>query len=284
MTPTSIGDVLKAAIASFPDQHDAPHLEAQVLMAHLLDCDRSALIAHAYDPLPQAQKSQFLALIKRRLAGEPVAYITGHREFWSLDLQVNHDVLIPRPETELLVETVITHLHNIHQDDITLGDLGTGSGAIALALASEFPKIHITATDTSPKALRIARENARRMHIHNLVFTASDWCEALRPSHYHVICANPPYIADSDPHLERGDLRYEPQDALRSGADGLLDLQQLIVQARRCLHHNGYLFLEHGCNQGPQVRNLFTHYGYRHIQSQPDLAGHERVCIACHSH
>ncbi len=277
-----VAETLKAARDRFADHHDNAYLDAQVLLAHVLKCDRAWLIAHARDTLNDSQQAHFQALVERRSAGEPVAYLTGHREFWSLDLQVSCDVLIPRPETELLVEAVLEHVRRTDSKTMTCADLGTGSGAIALALASELPDMQIVATETSLPALKLARTNARRQRLNNLYFSASNWCTALATGGFNIICANPPYIADTDPHLNHGDVRFEPRSALAAGDNGLRDLTRIIDQARRCLTGNGYLFLEHGANQGEQVRRLFAGQGYLNIHSMLDLAGHERVTLACY--
>jgi len=282
MNTRTISEDLRAAASRFPTGNENPRLEAEVLLAHVLGCDRSWLIAHAQDTLAACQCRQFQDLITRRIAGEPVAYLTGHREFWSLDLQVNREVLIPRPETELLVETVLDCLQKLEPATMSVADLGTGSGAIAVAIACEQPRVLITATDISRASLKLARDNARRHQLANLCFAASDWCTALAADHYQVICSNPPYIAEMDPHLKHGDVRFEPRVALCAGDDGLRDLSRIISEARRCLVPGGRLLVEHGADQGRGVRGLFAGNGYRQIQTLRDLAGHERVSLARH--
>lgn len=284
--PGCVAEILKSARDELLVQHTDPHrariahLETQVLLAHVLECDRSWLIAHDQDLVDAAQRNLFLSLVKRRINGEPIAYLTGYREFWSLDLKVSPDVLIPRPETELLIETVLKHFTESKASAMNVADLGTGSGAIALALATELPNATIIATDTSIPALTLATENAQGHALNNIHIVASDWCRALGANRFQIICANPPYIADSDPHLKQGDLRYEPRSALCSGSDGLDDLRQVISQAKPCLVVNGMMLVEHGADQGPQVREIFAQSGYQKISSHADLLGHERISLA----
>ena len=281
--PGSVAEILKSARDEFLAHHIDPHLahlETQVLLAHVLEYDRSWLIAHDQELVNAAQHNLFQSLVKRRINGEPIAYLTGYREFWSLGIKVSPDVLIPRPETELLIETVLQHLAETKASTITVADLGTGSGAIAIALATECPNATIVATDTSIPALALATENVRRHALNNVHIVASDWCSALGTEQFQIICANPPYIADSDPHLEQGDLRYEPESALTAGSDGLDDLRHIIYQARTCLTLNGMLLLEHGLDQSHQVREIYAQSGYRQISSRDDLLGHERISMA----
>ena len=287
--PSCVAEILNSARDEFLAKHTDPHLtrlahlETQVLLAHVLECDRSWLIAHDQDLVNAAQRNLFQSLVTRRINGEPIAYLTGYREFWSLELKVSPEVLIPRPETELLIETVLKHIAKPKAATMNVADLGTGSGAIALALATELPNARIIATDTSIPALTLAAENAQRHALNNIDIVASDWCSALGAGQFQIICANPPYIADSDPHLKQGDLRYEPRSALSAGSDGLDDLRQIISQAKACLDHNGMLLVEHGADQGPPVRKLFAQNGYGQILSLADLAGHERISMACKS-
>lgn len=249
--------------------------DAEILLGHALGRDRAWLTAHDSDPLPADGVSRFRALWARRLAGEPVAYLTGRRGFWSLDLAVTPAVLIPRPETELLVERALAGIPADAAWEIA--DLGTGSGAIALALARERPQCRVTATDHSGEALAVARANARDHDIGNLRLVHGEWWAPLQGEHFHVAVSNPPYVAAADPHLRQGDLRFEPPGALASGADGLDDLRAIIAGAPDHLHPGGALLVEHGFEQAEAVRGLFRDAGFRHVCSWLDLAGHERV-------
>ncbi len=253
-----------------------PRLEAEVLLAHVLGKSRSYLVAWPERYLNEAQLDHFRGLAARRLNGEPVAYLTGHREFWSLDLTVTPAVLVPRPDTELLVERA---LHRIPAGcPWLLADLGTGSGAIAAALAKERPDCRITATDASIEALAVAESNFKQLELDRIATAHGRWCAALPPgSRFNLIVSNPPYVAEGDPALETGDLSWEPQYALRSGADGLDDIRRIIREAPAHLTAGGWLLLEHGFEQGTAVRRLLTKGGFGHIATHRDLAGHERV-------
>lgn len=254
----------------------SPRLEAELLMAHALDRPRTYLFSHGDDSLPEAQASTFKALLERRLSGEPLAYLTGSRAFWSLDLVVNPNVLIPRPETELLVEMALQHLPL--DEKVKVADLGTGSGAIALALASERPLAVVIATDVSEAALETAQLNARRHGLERVKFMSSDWLAALE-GQFDLIVSNPPYVAVDDPHLDRGDCRFEPRGALTPGPDALSAYQQIITQARAHLVTGGWLMFEHGFDQAVAIRALLRTEGYGQIVSRADLQGHERVTL-----
>jgi release factor glutamine methyltransferase len=252
-----------------------PRRDAEILLQHVLGCDRSWLVAHDTDPLPREQAARFRTLWTRRLAGEPVAYLTGRRGFWTLDLAVNTGVLIPRPETELLVETALARIPVDAAWD--LADLGTGSGAIALALARERPACRVLATDRSAEALAVARANARRHGIGNVDFREGDWWAPLEGLRLDLIVSNPPYVPAADPHLSRGDVRFEPRGALASGPEGLDDLRTIIAGAPAHLHPGGTLLLEHGYDQGAAVRALLRAAGFTDVRTWRDLNGHERV-------
>ncbi|WP_018232598.1 peptide chain release factor N(5)-glutamine methyltransferase [Thioalkalivibrio thiocyanodenitrificans] len=252
-----------------------PRRDAEILLQHVLGCERSWLAAHDTDPLPREQAARFRALWARRLAGEPVAYLTGRRGFWTLDLSVNADVLIPRPETELLVETALARIPGDAAWD--LADLGTGSGAIALALARERPACRVLATDRSAEALTVARANARRHGIGNVDFREGGWWAPLEGLRFDLIVSNPPYVPAADPHLSRGDVRFEPRGALASGPEGLDDLRTIIAGAPARLHPGGTLLLEHGYDQGGAVRALLRAAGFTDVRTWRDLNGHERV-------
>lgn len=228
-------------------------------------------------PTP-AQAEAFERLVHARESGTPVAYLLGRRAFWSLDLAVTPAVLIPRPETELLVELALDRL----PQDVAcaVADLGTGSGAIALAVAHERPLARVCATDLSADALAVARANARSLGLDNVEFAQGVWCEPLGGTRFDLIVSNPPYIATDDPHLGRGDLRHEPLSALASGVDGLDAIRAIIATTPAHLSPGGWLLIEHGWEQAPQVRELLERQGWRGAASMRDLAGHERVTLA----
>lgn len=258
---------------------DNPVLEAELLLAHCLDQPRSHLRAWPERILVDKEQAEFWTLIERRLAGEPVAYLTGKREFWSLPIHVRPGVLIPRAETEVLVECALAYLPKSQEARVV--DLGTGSGAIAIALAYERPLAHIVATDSSPAALAIAHENAQQLECKHIEFLAGDWLDALQEFNYDLIVSNPPYIAENDPHLLAGDLPAEPIQALSSGPDGLDAIRHIIANARPCLRPGGWLMLEHGYDQGAAVRTLLNAHGYSKTETTCDLEGRERVTAAC---
>lgn len=246
-------------------------LDAEILVAHVAGLGRSAILA---DPDRELSPRELLALeslARRRLAGEPIAYLTGRREFWSLDLEVTRDVLVPRPETELVVERLLAGLGA----GAAVLDLGTGSGAIALAVASERPRAVVTAADASAAALAVARRNAARLGLSNLRFVEGSWFGPLAGSRFDAIASNPPYVAAGDPALEA--LAHEPRAALAAGADGLDALREIVPAAPAHLGPGGRLVVEHGPGQGAAVRALFTAAGFAGIATSRDLAGHERV-------
>ena len=255
-------------------------IDAQVLLAHVVRADRAWLIAHATDALARSQAEQFFALARQRRDGEPVAYLTGWREFWGLSLAVDRSVLIPRPETETLVECALRRL----PADRPLGvlDLGTGSGAIALAIAYERPWARVLATDRSAAALVVARNNADRMKLANVRWLQSNWYAGLpgEGARFELIASNPPYVADGDAHLREGDVRFEPPTALRAGADGLDALRVIIGGARQRLVEGGALVVEHGHDQAGAVRDLMLGAGFSDVESLRDLAGIPRVAAA----
>lgn len=252
-------------------------VDADILLAHALARPRSWLFAHAEATLEPEPVARFDALLQRRLAGEPVAYLTGTQGFWTLDLAVTPATLIPRPETELLVELALARL--VSNRAVRVADLGTGSGAIALAIAKERPLARVVATDASACALAVARGNADRNHIRNVEFRCGDWWAPLAGESFDLIASNPPYIADHDPHLAQGDLRFEPALALACGADGLNAIRALAAQAPAHLQHSGWLLLEHGWEQGAPVRDLLQQAGLVDIETARDLELRERVTL-----
>ena len=253
--------------------------DAELLLLHVVQRPRSWLFSHATDAVAPAQQQTFASLLARRVAGEPVAYLTGRRGFWTLDLQVDSTTLIPRPETELLVELALQRLPP--DQPSAVADLGTGSGAIALALASERPQAQVLATDASAGALAMARANAQRHQLGNVHFAlgSSDWFAPLQGRQFALIASNPPYIASVDPHLHAGDLRFEPPTALASGLDGLDDIRLIAAGARAHLQPGGWLLLEHGWDQGAAIRALLEHAGLQDVRTEQDLEQRDRVTL-----
>jgi len=252
-------------------------LDAELLLAHALGTPRARLYAWPEHEPDATERSAFEQLVDARARGEPIAYLTGRREFWSLDLAVTPDVLIPRHETELLVALA---LERIPRDRLfRVADLGTGSGAIALAIARERPLARVTATDASAGALDVARGNAARLGIGNVAFAGGDWFAALGDACFDAIVSNPPYIAADDVHLAEGDLRFEPAAALASGADGLDAMRRIVAGAPAHLTDAGVLLLEHGFDQSARVRALLDAAGFENVASVCDNGGHERVTL-----
>lgn len=291
-------------------------IEMQALLRRALgDVSRTWLIAHEHDPVAPEQQAAFELLRARRLAGEPIAYILGEREFFGLMFKVTPDTLIPRPETELLVELALQRIPNKQRSSPTplspacvvgasipfghgvplagakgeggrnagrgnrfrVLDLGTGCGAIALSIAQARPDTEVVAVDTSTTALEVARENAQRLGIANADFVQSSWFASLGGQHFDLIVSNPPYVAVGDPHLQQGDVRFEPPSALVSGGDGLHDIRCIVSLAKTYLACGGWLLLEHGYNQAVQVREMLRQSGFDEVFSAPDLAGIERA-------
>ena len=252
-------------------------VDADLLLAQVLGKSRTWLFAHAGDAVDPADADRFRALLARRIAGEPVAYLIGTRGFWTLDLAVTPATLVPRPETELLVELALARLP--FGAPVRVADLGTGSGAIALALAKERPQAEVVATDASEAALAVARSNAVRNALHDVTFRAGSWLDPLAGETFDLIVSNPPYIADGDPHLGQGDLRFEPPMALSSGVDGLDAIRVITRDAPACLCPGGWLLLEHGWDQAPAVRALLAAAGFEAVATHQDLAQRDRVTL-----
>lgn len=255
---------------------ETPNLDAEILVGHIFKKSRAELFAYSEIRVRPTQKKQLSDCVSRRVAGEPVAYILGEKEFWSLSLTVTSDVLIPRPETEMLVEWILKHLPK--DEKLQVADLGTGSGAIAIAIASERPYWQLIAVDNSKKALKVAKTNAERHHIRNINFHFSEWCQALEKQNYHVIVSNPPYILDCDKHLQQ--LKYEPHKALVGGPDGLSSIKTIIKEAKSYLTDDGWLLLEHGFDQSQKIIELMQEANYHQIQEHTDLAGLPRMIVA----
>lgn len=256
-------------------RNDNTTLDAAVLLAHVLGVTRAYLHTRPEQVLRESQQQVYFDLIARRKAGEPVAYLIGRREFWSLDLLVNEFTLIPRPETELLVELALARIPT--QAEFRILDLGTGSGAIALAIASERPRCSITASDISPQALDVARANAERLSLSNVAFHEGPWFTPFRDQCFDIILSNPPYVAEGDPHLAEGDLPAEPRVALVAGPSGMEMLTTIAQQASRHLKTGGWLLMEHGYDQGTSVADLLSKANYHHVRTWRDPAGMERI-------
>jgi release factor glutamine methyltransferase len=272
----TVSDVLHTATTLLTRASESPRLDAELLLEHVTGLSRTQFRAAPERELPVQAAWSFQQLVKRRMQGEPIAYIRGQQDFWSLLFEVTPAVLIPRPETELLVERALAHI------DVTssasLLDLGTGSGAIALTIANERPGAHITAIDQSLEALAVATRNAARLQIPRVRFVQSNWYSALdRSMRFDVIVSNPPYIATDDPELQPNVRRFEPNAALIPGPSGLEALRAIVAGAPHHLRPHGWLLLEHGWKQSPYVRDLLVRSGFAHVRSQADLAGHERV-------
>lgn len=299
MADITLHQLIDDATKRLAETSDSARLDAEILLGHALGRPRTWVLAHDNDRAPPAARDKFRVLVDRRVLGEPVAYLTGKREFWSLDLGVRPGVLIPRPDTETLVQAAL----ELGGEDCRVVDLGTGSGAIALALASERPRWRIVATDSEPAALEVARANAEGLGLADrITFVAADgrgsqirsygieenrgsdpmvanrsWYQVLDGMRFDLIVSNPPYVAEFDPHLDQGDVRFEPRTALVSGLDGLNDIGAIIAGAREHLNDNGWLLLEHGHDQSAKVADLMHAVGFDTIRHWMDLGGHVRV-------
>lgn len=262
--------------------------DAEILLAYCLQKSRTWLFTWPEKAVNQTTTTRFLHLLAERAKGIPIAHLTKQREFWTLNLKVTADTLIPRPETELLVETALSLLpppvkknstEEKSKKALSILDLGTGTGAIALAIASERPDIAVTACDISPTALAVAQENAQANNISNVQFIQSDWFSNIPSQQFDLIISNPPYIEENDPHLLEGDVRFEPLSALTSGKDGLNDIRRIVQEALQWLKPGGWLLLEHGYNQGMKVNGLLQTIGFQQVRCLPDLAGNDRVSL-----
>jgi release factor glutamine methyltransferase len=274
----TVGDAIKAAstrLAGLPD--GSPRLEAELLLGEATGLRPPEMLARPDAPLAIEARRRLARLVERRSRGEPIAYILGFQGFWTLDLQVTPDTLIPRPETELLVEVALARLPAAAP--LLVADLGTGSGAIAAALASERPVWTLVAVDRSIAALDVACANVRRLQLTNLCTLAGSWLAPFAPGTLDGVLSNPPYVRADDPHLTRGDLRYEPRSALAAGPDGLDAIRRIAAAAPDRLKPGGLIALEHGCDQGAAVRDLLAQAGLTGAQTVRDLAGHERVTL-----
>jgi release factor glutamine methyltransferase len=274
----SVSDALHTATTMLSRRSSSPRLDAELLLEHVTGLSRTNFRSHPERELPAQAGWSFQQLIKRRLHGEPVAYIRGQQAFWSLTLEVTPAVLIPRPETELVVERALAHI--AHDAAALVADLGVGSGAIALAIAAERPAAQVIGVDASKDALHVATRNAARLGLGNVAFTQGSWLTPLVGRRFDVIAANPPYIAAGDPDLEPDVQRFEPALALIAGRTGMEALEAIIADAPQALERQGWLVLEHGWRQAHLVRERLVRRGFTHVRSHADLTGHERVTEA----
>ncbi len=278
--PLTVGALLAQAIQrlrELPDDPQRPRLDAELLLAHALGTNRTRVMTHLEETPGGAQSRRFSELLERRAAGEPLAYILEHREFWSLPLRVGPAVLVPRPETELLVERALALRE---QTSGRVADLGTGSGAIALALAIERPHWSVTATDVSVEALSVARANAVALNLPQVQFLQGNWFEPLQGRTFDMVVSNPPYVAESDPAMLDPALKHEPRIALTPGGDPLACLYEIARSACEYIERGGWLLLEHAGDQAADVARELVACGFRHVRSHRDLAGHERMTEA----
>jgi release factor glutamine methyltransferase len=257
---------------------DSPQLDCELLLCYVLDVDRTWLRTWPEKEVSKSLEAKFCALLEQRVQGQPIAYLVGSRGFWSMDLQVSEDTLIPRPETELLVELALglklpKNSHGL--------DLGTGTGAVVLALATERPDMNFTAVDSQIGAVSLANKNCQNLGLSNLAIFQSDWFDSvqLTDNHFDLIVSNPPYISANDPHLQQGDVRYEPNTALVSGVDGLDDLKKIIAKSPCYLKPDGWLLLEHGFDQGSAVLRLMTEAGFQKVVTHKDYNQIDRVTL-----
>lgn len=275
MSTLKVAELLREAAARLPGE-DARH-EAEQLLIHVLGVERAWLFSHATDEVEAEAVERFEVLLARRAEGHPLAYLTGRRGFWTLDLQVNTATLIPRPETELLVEQALARLPA--DDMVRVADMGTGSGAIALSIASERPLATVMATDVLGPTLAVAVKNTQAHGLENVWFRRGHWYTALGADRFDMIVSNPPYIAAGDPHLVEGDLRFEPPPALASGADGLDAIREIVAGAHEHLVPGGWLLMEHGWDQGDAIRALLEQAGFVEVQTVQDLEQRDRVTL-----
>lgn len=277
--PIRLGALLKDATRQLEGTVESAPREAEILLAWLLQKDRSFFRAFAEHPIEPDTAQRYLTLVRFRANGQPIAYLTGFREFWSLDFEVSPDVLIPRPETETLVEQILASC--TPKTAPALLDLGTGCGTIAVSLARARPDARVTALERNPAALKVAIRNARRHLVENRVrFIQGDWLAPFRKTPlFDCIASNPPYLASEDPHLGQGDLRFEPLEALASGPDGLDAIRHIANNARPYLKARGVIALEHGLDQAPAVQQLLRNQGFEDVRTIHDLEGRPRVTL-----
>jgi len=277
----TIAQAISSSIKKLEGNTPTPHIDTTVLMCYTLGCSTAYLMSWPERELEEEHSRQFDSLIKQREKGMPIAYLTSAKEFWSIKFKVTPATLIPRPETETLVECVLDVFGA--EEELDILDLGTGCGAIAIAIASEKPDWNIIATDISEYALAVAKENADRQKTKNITFIQSNWFEKLNNKTFDVILSNPPYVADSDPHLSLGDVRMEPDTALKSGPDGMDDIRKITVSAQQHLNNTGCLVLEHGYNQKEAVYDCLREARFKNIRQENDWLGQPRVSAGCKS-
>ncbi|NOQ93757.1 MAG: peptide chain release factor N(5)-glutamine methyltransferase [Methylophaga sp.] len=270
----NIADALKHGCITLKNS-ESPDIDSQLLLCHILICGSNYLHTWPEKELSSEQQQQFDELIIQRQQGKPVAQLTGQRGFWSLDLKVTEDTLIPRPDTELLVSLALEKVTS----NMRVADLGTGTGAIGLSLAQEVSNIRVFASDASWQAIEVAKYNAVQHQLSNVQFWNGSWLDAIADKALDMVVSNPPYIKSDDAHLLQGDVRFEPMTALASGADGLEDIRQIIVQAKRCLKPTSWLLIEHGYDQAQQVMTLFTEAGFITVSSHKDYGDNDRVVM-----
>ena len=271
----NIKQALQLASQNLAESSPSAKIDAQVLLNHILQCNSAHLLAWPEKKLNEEQISSYQQLIQQRQQGLPVAYLTGLREFWSLNFSVNNSTLIPRPETETLIEFILEKFSG--RESIKLLDMGTGTGAIAITIATEKPGWHIFASELSTDALKLARHNSNSHQTSNISFVQSNWFTNIKQSDFDIIVSNPPYIAHNDPHLLAGDVRFEPQSALSAGATGMDDIEHLCRHAKKHLKNNAWLIIEHGYNQKRLVSDCFAKNGFTQIDQKQDLSGHIRM-------
>jgi len=276
----NITDALKYSIESIGGE-DA-NIDSLYLLSFILQKDFTWIKTWPEKMLDEVQIESLTQLTERRKKGEPIAYITGTKDFWSLTLKTNPSTLIPRPETELLVENALAFLEN--KDDAKILDLGTGTGAIGLAIASEKPYSQVVASDFQIDAVKLTKENAQLNKIDNIEILLSDWFSNITDKEFDLIVSNPPYVEENDPHLSQGDLRFEPKSALASGDNGLADIKIIIEESRSRLVNGGALMIEHGYQQANDLRDIFQSFGYHKVKVIKDLAGLDRISTGVFLH
>ena len=271
----NIQQALQQASKQLTETSPSAILDTQVLLTHVLRCNTAHLAAWPEKTLSDAQLADFQKLVEKRRQGVPVAHLTGSREFWSLDFSVDNSTLIPRPETETLVEYLLDNFGK--RENLKLLDMGTGTGAIAISIAREKPGWEIVASDISEQALELARLNCSQHDTSNVTLIHSDWFHNIDAENFDIIISNPPYIASDDPHLSQGDVRFEPHSALSSGVTGMDDIEHICSQAKKHLLQNGWLMVEHGYNQKQLVAECFAKNSFSEIEQKQDLSGHTRM-------
>ena len=272
----TLGTIHQEAIEQLKPYSDSARLDVDIILSFALGIPRTRFITPADTPISDSKVTEVQTLIDKRKQGQPVAYITGVKGFWDLQLFVNEHTLIPRPETEMLVEFALAIFPA--NNKISVIDLGTGTGAIAIAIAKARPNWKVMACEKSEQALNVAKSNAENYQLDNLKMILSDWFSNINPQHsFDLIISNPPYVADQDPHLTQGDVQFEPMSALRAGPDGLNDIRHIVRYGKDYLNPHGWLIVEHGYDQAEAVKAIFTENGYAVIQQGMDLNGHTRA-------